>query len=300
MTLPRDVDDYLPHGKIKDYPIDRRESCAHFGDSIQIGKRLSRKLTESELVNVICENDACKPIFPVFQPTSGYQSFRERMSYSDWCRHHSDVHPNGARHFCVVSFWTTSDGYSYDTEYRLVSLDPSDRELKYLKPLDAIYSNDGNKEAIIQRCSYCHSTTGKLLRCGGCKILFYCNTECQRKHWKLIHKANCKKYRKKYKNRSLTQQEVDDIDCAATLKLSKMSQTHYGDKVERFKEMLNERYRCAKGEDGEKKPELLMPDLGDQFPVNIWWTSMMKGDCSSLTCFYCTFSFLTLCLFYSI
>lgn len=280
-TFPRDVDDYLPHGRLKDYPIDRQNSRNHFSDKIIVGSRLSHELTESELFNVICESDICKP--RLGHSTTGYGSFRKRMRYSDWCRHHSAVHPNGPRNFCVVSFWSTCfNGYGYDTEYRLVSMDPSDRELIYLKPLDAIYSNDGNKKPTTNRCSYCHSTTGKLLRCSGCKILFYCNTECQRKHWKLIHKQNCKKYRRKYKKRTLTQQEIDDIDRDASLELSKMAQTHYGDKVEKFKEMINERVRCGKGKDEKKEPELLMPEAGENFPLNIWWTSMMKGFCSYL------------------
>lgn len=32
----------------------------------------------------------------------------------------------------------------------------------------------------------------KLLTCGGCKQVFYCNRECQIAHWKKVHKKQCK------------------------------------------------------------------------------------------------------------
>ena len=43
------------------------------------------------------------------------------------------------------------------------------------------------------RCSYCDKETGdkKMQRCGGCGSKWYCNAECQKKHWKL-HKPECK------------------------------------------------------------------------------------------------------------
>lgn len=296
MTLPRDVDDYLPYGKVKDYPVNNQKSSDHFGESITIGSRLSHKLTESELYNVICQCDICKPRFSSY-PITGHRSFSERMRYSDWCHHHSAVHPNAPLHFSVVSFWSTCfDGYGYGTEYRLVSVDPRDRELVYLKPLDAIYSNEENAEPINKRCFYCHSTTRRLLRCGGCKVVFYCNTDCQSKHWKLIHKENCKKYREKYKNRALTQRELYDIDRDATVKLSKMSHTYDGHKLERLNEMIVARLRCEGGEGGKKQPELLMPQQGEECPGNIWWTSMMEGTFNilSLTLFIFTCSYLIL------
>ena len=34
---------------------------------------------------------------------------------------------------------------------------------------------------------------GKItLRCGGCKIFFYCSKECQEEHWKKTHRQHCK------------------------------------------------------------------------------------------------------------
>lgn len=46
-----------------------------------------------------------------------------------------------------------------------------------------------------QKCSYCGPIPGKcpinLKQCSGCKNAYYCNIECQKKHWK-SHKKNCK------------------------------------------------------------------------------------------------------------
>jgi len=39
-------------------------------------------------------------------------------------------------------------------------------------------------------CAFCHSKTGTLKRCLGCKEVSYCNTKCQKRHWKK-HKPDC-------------------------------------------------------------------------------------------------------------
>eukprot|EP01084_Bolivina_argentea_P214251 363761_1 len=44
-------------------------------------------------------------------------------------------------------------------------------------------------------CAYCHLNSASS-RCGGCKLVYYCNVNCQSKHWKIIHKKQCKKIRK--------------------------------------------------------------------------------------------------------
>lgn len=41
-------------------------------------------------------------------------------------------------------------------------------------------------------CSFCAATPAKLLRCSGCKAVWYCNAECQKQHWKTTHRAECK------------------------------------------------------------------------------------------------------------
>ena len=40
-------------------------------------------------------------------------------------------------------------------------------------------------------CLYCDNKDYKL-RCSSCKLIFYCDTECQQKSWK-IHKNHCKR-----------------------------------------------------------------------------------------------------------
>ena len=41
-----------------------------------------------------------------------------------------------------------------------------------------------------QTCVKCGSTGEKLLKCAKCKSVYYCNTNCQRAHWK-VHKSSC-------------------------------------------------------------------------------------------------------------
>ena len=58
-------------------------------------------------------------------------------------------------------------------------------------------------------CNYCLYVSGTIefegdaeagprtcKACTGCKAAVYCNAECQAKHWKLVHKAECKMFRR--------------------------------------------------------------------------------------------------------
>ena len=40
------------------------------------------------------------------------------------------------------------------------------------------------------QCAFCHSKTEDLKRCFGCKKVFYCGKQCQKRHWK-EHKPHC-------------------------------------------------------------------------------------------------------------
>ena len=46
-----------------------------------------------------------------------------------------------------------------------------------------------------QECAFCHSKSGTLKRCLGCKKVFYCGKACQKEHWKK-HKTECRGNRK--------------------------------------------------------------------------------------------------------
>ena len=50
-------------------------------------------------------------------------------------------------------------------------------------------NNPAEAKANITECSSCHKPAE--LKCGRCKLVVYCNIECQRKDWKLQHKKIC-------------------------------------------------------------------------------------------------------------
>lgn len=44
-----------------------------------------------------------------------------------------------------------------------------------------------------RRCSACDQESRTMSACSGCKKVYYCNTVCQKKHWKAGHKNICGK-----------------------------------------------------------------------------------------------------------
>ena len=217
------------YGKFTDYPIPEDESHRHFGDKIKM--RSCKQLLGNDIFTVICMDHAC----------GSFYSFDDRKLYSDWLdTHHIINHPNVPPQIFVASFWsTTSDGYAYDTEYQLIS--KVLRNKHYLKPLNEIYAD---KPPSVRKCGYCQiksSDNLKLLRCSGCKILFYCSSECQRKHWRLIHKEHCKVWKTKYECKQLTEDELDYLDAMSTTKLAGITANGLSGKCKSFQAMLDER-----------------------------------------------------------
>ena len=51
---------------------------------------------------------------------------------------------------------------------------------------------DLKMEFLFTFCAQCRSSSNELNICAGCKLVAYCDTECQRKHWKHQHKRVCK------------------------------------------------------------------------------------------------------------
>lgn len=52
------------------------------------------------------------------------------------------------------------------------------------------------KDSLQNVCSYCILERPSLKRCSGCKVLYYCSTACQNRHWKDFHSRECKSLKK--------------------------------------------------------------------------------------------------------
>ena len=72
---------------------------------------------------------------------------------------------------------------------------------RYKSHMKAFQRKIGKDVPWTQMCGHCkrigvidHETTpeGGLLRCGGCRMVWYCNKDCQKAHWKQGHKEECK------------------------------------------------------------------------------------------------------------
>ena len=54
-----------------------------------------------------------------------------------------------------------------------------------------LWENEQMKQSVLCKCGYCHKILASF-RCGACHKTWYCNRQCQRKHW-IIHEKQCKK-----------------------------------------------------------------------------------------------------------
>ena len=65
----------------------------------------------------------------------------------------------------------------------------SEHSAGFLDPFQGLASH------MNQDCAFCHSKSGTLKRCLGCKNVLYCGKTCQKEHWKK-HKTECRGNRK--------------------------------------------------------------------------------------------------------
>ena len=49
----------------------------------------------------------------------------------------------------------------------------------------------------IERCSYCDASNVILKKCGGCRLAYYCGTDCQSSHWRIKHRYECRDMKSK-------------------------------------------------------------------------------------------------------
>jgi TPR repeat protein len=68
--------------------------------------------------------------------------------------------------------------------------------IKFLKASEKIERRTTTSSSRCSACGKPKSKNQKLRKCSGCHVVQYCNTECQKKHWKIGiggHKKKCKK-----------------------------------------------------------------------------------------------------------
>ena len=64
-------------------------------------------------------------------------------------------------------------------------------------------------------CAACGVETGKLLTCARCRSVWYCSADCQRAHWKKVHKRECGKATASAKPPSAQDGDLEDgSECA--------------------------------------------------------------------------------------
>ncbi|KAJ7213267.1 hypothetical protein C8J57DRAFT_1483389 [Mycena rebaudengoi] len=73
----------------------------------------------------------------------------------------------------------------------LKKLDTDDPTFKYFALRDVLSDNGRTGPAQLCRCSSCSSPSAALKQCSGCLKTRYCNSECQKRHWK-VHRKTCK------------------------------------------------------------------------------------------------------------
>ena len=94
-------------------------------------------------------------------------------------------------------FHESKEGCPELHEFMARQLEKKDNEAKeYQKHF---HNAMGNTDKIRACCGCCNQVEGDVIfkRCNGCKRVFYCSKECQRKHWK-SHKVRCKKWQTQY------------------------------------------------------------------------------------------------------
>ncbi len=65
-------------------------------------------------------------------------------------------------------------------------------EFKIFKcSLEKLIQESKKLELSSKECFACGKKDVKLLTCGKCKLVWYCGTDCQKSHWKHVHKSLC-------------------------------------------------------------------------------------------------------------
>ncbi|KAJ7113677.1 hypothetical protein C8R43DRAFT_935355 [Mycena crocata] len=132
------------------------------------------------------------------------------VTFTERCRPWS--HGLNCRYSCAGDFRNLLCGCGEGIELGNLSLNPDWKEfaplmtraaisplfaIAYLEPVAKHFAsgwNSDSRKVDKRNCAACHkteTTTSKLLKCGGCKVIEYCGKDCQMGHWK-EHRKVCR------------------------------------------------------------------------------------------------------------
>lgn len=114
------------------------------------------------------------------------------------CCNHSPVYESSSRmfHVCIDLIDLDPSEYPHEAKTMIRRYVPlmkatfgnDDQDVRRIET--EILSQDSNSETL-RRCECCKASKENLLVCSRCYLVHYCSKECQVKHWKSGHKAQC-------------------------------------------------------------------------------------------------------------
>ena len=66
------------------------------------------------------------------------------------------------------------------------------------------YVEESDNEETRYQCEYCGNTPMEVMRCVGCRDVYYCGRSCQKKHWREEHRYTCERQQRKRRRKFQT------------------------------------------------------------------------------------------------